>query len=260
VNLLPEKCPKCEAEISVAGPKASCASCGYVFSEMELKMSKSRGNFYPIREVISAFEPEALRMFLLSSHYRSPIAFSHKILGETEKRLDRVYETLDGIGRFTADQTTIPGESFSKVFGFDPQAAFAEAMDDDFNAALAVADLGKVFAIANDLIHGTEKERLGRALAPAERSRLLTEIREIALELGGHVGLFQEAPSQYLSRRKQARPLAVPPEEIERLIEERTLARKNKDWKRSDEIRDALKAKGIVLKDGKSGTTWEAES
>ncbi|MCC7386754.1 MAG: cysteine--tRNA ligase [Deltaproteobacteria bacterium] len=262
VNLLPAECPKCNQSLQ-QGDTTSCSACRHVFTEEELKMSKSRGNFYPIREVISAFEPEALRLLLLGSHYRSPIAFSHHRLEETERRLDKIYETLQGIDRALAEPEPKGGPAevtLAGLFGIDAGAKIQEAMDDDFNTAKAIAELSEVLKLANDLLHGTEKERLGRALSAGEKRALYREIRRSIDEAGDVLGLWRDAPAAYLARRRdgRVRALGISIAEIEQAIADRALAREAKDWKRSDEIRDALKARGIVVRDAKGGaTTWE---
>ncbi|MCK6545512.1 hypothetical protein L6R52_06555 [Myxococcota bacterium] len=133
-------------------------------------------------------------------------------------------------------------------------------MNDDFNTAKAIADLSEVFKIAGELMRGVEKERLGRELTPADRSRLVLEIGELVRDLGDVLGLWQEDPVAYTERRKLAssKGLALTPVEIEALIQERADARKAKNYKRGDEIRAELLAKGIVLKDGPKGTEWYA--
>ena len=263
VNLLPEQCPECGGELPAsAAPGCApekCAGCGYVLSEADLKMSKSRGNFYPIGEVIGLVEAEALRLFLLTCHYRSPIAFSHTRLSETERRLDKMYETLDGIERFTAENAAKEGPSFGELFKVDAGAAFAEALDDDFNTAKALADLGEVFKIANDVLHGIEKERLGKGLSPGDKARVLGQARDVLRDTGEVLGLWQQPARAYLERRRAVRVkgLGISEQEIEALIAERTTARANKDWKRSDELRDVLKERGVAVKDSKTGTVWE---
>ena len=259
VNLLPQACPKCEAALTGDALPEVCP-CGYQFSEDDTKMSKSRGNFYPIHEVIEAYEPEALRLLLMQSHYRSPIQFSHGLIHDAEKRLDKHYETLAAIDAFTYDVTLLPGDPFREVFGTDFDAAFDAAMDDDFNAAKAIAEVLEVFKIANDLIHEREKARLGKALPAAHRSRLLTEARQMIGRYAQVLGLWGQDAATYVARRRAAKSVAVAlkPEAIEALIEARTAARAAKDWGRADEIRDELLAKGIVLKDSPTGTTWEA--
>jgi cysteinyl-tRNA synthetase len=263
VNLMPESCPKCQVELGTESVNAGdlCKACGYKYSDEDLKMSKTRGNFYPIREIASRYEAEALRFFLLMSHYRTPIAFSHRLLEDAATRLDKNYETLQKLGAFAGEQTFIPGPSFAGVFGFDPIARFKEAMDDDFNTAKAIADLGEVFKIANDLITGKERERIGRMLSPADTSRLLYEIKDIVRDTGDVLGLWLEDPNKYMERRKMASSskLEISPGEIQALIDERNAARAAKNFKRGDEIRAELLAKGIVLKDSPKGTEWHAK-
>jgi cysteinyl-tRNA synthetase len=254
VNLMPEQCPKCGENLA-AEDTAKCSKCGYVFTDMDLKMSKSRGNFYPIREVLSAYEPEALRLLLLSAHYRSPIAFSHKLLADTERRLDRIYEVLDGIDRYTGENTALFGPGWAETFGSDPRKGFKEAMDDDFNTARALAEVAEVVKVANELLGGTEEPKR----APRDKSRLLGEARDFIVEAGDTLALFREPARTYLERRREKRlaALGITVAEIEALIGERTEARSKKDWKRSDELRDQLKSRGVAVKDSKAGTTWD---
>ena len=261
VNLMPEICPSCAAEVEAVecgqGLPDKCG-CGYEFTEMDSKMSKSRGNFYPLGEIIAAYEPEALRALLLSCQYRTPISFSHKLLVEAERRLDKVYETLAAIDAYVSDQTFSPGDSFAKMFEIDLRAKFEEAMDDDFNTAKALADVGEVFRIANDLVNNKEKARIGRKISATDKSRLLTEVRQLANECGDVLGLWAQDPQVYLTRRrtKLLAGLDITEEQIEQGIVDRATARSDKDWARADEIRNELKAKGVVLNDSPTGTTW----
>ncbi|MBI4818583.1 MAG: cysteine--tRNA ligase [Deltaproteobacteria bacterium] len=260
VNLLPESCPSCKAELPAEGELSACPSCGRPFSEEELKMSKSRNNFFPIREVLERHEPEALRMFLLSSHYRSPIAFSETRLDEAERRVEKTYETLERLGAFVSSHPRTNGAGFAEVFGFDPRQRFRDAMDDDFNTAVALAESGELLKLANDLLHGSE--RTSYELLDGDRSRLLAEIAEAVWDQGDVLGLFRETPAEFLDRKKSARAssLDLTPEQIEQLIAERAAARVNKDFARADEIRKELDARGIVIKDGKGATTWEPKT
>lgn len=260
VNLMPEKCPGCDKELEKIPESGHHCACGYTFTEMDFKMSKSRGNFYPVREMLAQYEGEALRMLFLTSQYRSPIAFSHDLLDAAEKRLDKNYETLEAMDAFTNEQTFVPGKNLAATFDVDPWARFTDAMNDDFNTPRALAEAAEVFHIANELIHGQEKARIGEVLSPENTSRLLAEARVILRQMGDVLGLWQAEPKAYLERRKLARSssLQLTPAQIEAFIEERKEARAKKDFKRADEIRDELKAKGIILKDGKDGTTWDA--
>src|SRR5688572_13293936 len=255
INLMPEACPSCKKPIETEVER--CPHCGHVFTDDELKMAKSKGNVFSVREVLSRHEGEALRLLFLNSHYRKDIAYSHSLLEDAERRLDKNYETLAAIDEFTGQQTFVPGKNFAATFGLDPRKNIAEAMDDDFNTPRVLAELAEVFTKANELIHGQEKT----PMSPEDTSRLRYEMRDIVREAGDVLGLWLNDPKAYLGRRKMAKSkaLAVTPVEIEKLIEERNQARQRKDFKRADEIRNELKAKKIVLKDSKDGTTWSVE-
>lgn len=260
VNLMPEGCPKCGASLPEGESMPErCAACGYVYAEDDFKMSKSRGNFYPVHELLSEYEPEALRALLLSSHYRTPIRFSHALVLETERRLGRSYATLAAIDAFLGQHPAEAGPSFQAVFGLDPMRTFEEAMDDDFNTAKALAELQELMKLGNELVGGQEQERLGRRLKPKEKAPLLAALRGFIQAQGEALGLYQEAPEAFLARRKEKflRARGLSQAEIERTIEARAEARRNKDFARGDALRDELLALGLSLQDARDGTTWD---
>jgi cysteinyl-tRNA synthetase len=227
------------------------------------KMSKSLGNFFTIREVLKKYDSELLRFFLLSAHYRSPLDFSDQNLTEAEAGMERIYGALAGIYKVLGEGKI--GEGINPALLNDAESdlleksdilleRFKEAMDDDFNTALA---LGNVFdmvrAINRALAEEGGKSESGRTLFALVRDKLR--------EVGKVLGLFATEPANYLERIK-ARKMAgqeTSPAEIERLIAERAMARKAKDFKRSDEIRDYLLARNIQLLDGPQGTTWKVK-
>jgi cysteinyl-tRNA synthetase len=225
------------------------------------KMSKSLGNFFTIKEVLEKYDSEVLRFFLLSSHYRSPIDFSDQNLTEAEAGISRIYQALAGIDLATAAaavQSSATGaaeavkELSEKAEIFPTQ--FRDAMDDDFNTALALAN---VF----DLVRGVNRLLADGLAGTDEAGRALAAARAGIDELGGVLGLFTTEPAAFFARitgRKMAE-LAIAPEEIEQLIEERAAARKQKDFKRGDEIRDMLLGRGIILLDGPQGTSWKVK-
>ena len=218
---------------------------GMVTVEQE-KMSKSLGNFLTIKDALTKTPPEVLRFVLLSTHYRMPLDFSMQKVEEAEKGLTRIYETLARVditlGSFPpADQLRTPRSAL--------RTRFVEAMDDDCNTARA---LGVVFETIRDLNRSLD---LGQA---TELAATRTELAAIASVLG----IMNEIPAQFLEEQKQ-RGLTqsqLTPEKIEQLIAERAAARKAKDFKHSDEIRDQLAAQGVILKDSPTGTTWTIES
>ena len=195
------------------------------------KMSKSLGNFFTIREVLKEHNPEVVRYFLSSVHYRSSIDYSLDSLKEARSALDRFYQALDGVD---IPQAVISSSDYTDRF-------FA-AMDDDFNTPMAFAVL---FEMASEL------NRL-KGMDDNAASQLAGQIQALAAT----VGLLQQNPKDFL---QQGSAGEIGADEVEALIVERKEARANKDFARSDEIRDQLGAVGVILKDGPEGTTWYRE-
>ena len=231
---------------------------GFVNIEKE-KMSKSLGNFLTIKEILKGYHPEVVRLFLLSRHYRSPIDFSSQGMEEAHQNLERFYKTLAGIDEAIAQEKAT--EPVPEGFSAEEMAAyrraeeftsqFEEAMDDDFNTAVAIAAL---FELSHDLNRILQD-------ATSHASQVLQKGREAFAAAGEVLGIFQEEPHAFLEaeRERKTEKLSLAPEEIERLIKEREKARKNKAWSRADEIRDHLASQGIVLEDGPRGTTWRVQ-
>ncbi|MDD2310857.1 MAG: cysteine--tRNA ligase [Desulfuromonadaceae bacterium] len=228
------------------------------------KMSKSLGNFFTIREVLQKYDPETLRFFILSAHYRSPLDFSDQNLDEAQSGLERIYNCLASLDdilngnpqpaetALVRDLPQVGLELQEKVDSF--MTRFAETMDDDFNAAQALGVLFEMVRATNRFLAETEK------MAPLSLS-LLAHVRALFVEAGGVLGLFTTAPSLWLERIKAAKAcqIDISTDEIERLIAERSAARRAKDFRRGDEIRDLLLAKGILLLDSAQGTTWNVK-
>jgi cysteinyl-tRNA synthetase len=231
---------------------------GFVNIEKE-KMSKSLGNFLTIKEILKEYHPEVVRLFLLSRHYRSPIDFSTQGMEEARRNLERFYQTLGGIDEIIAqDEATEPVSE-----GLSPEEMavyrraeefpdkFANAMDDDFNTAVALAALFELSHDLNRLLQDPSSH------AP----QVLHKGREAFAVAGEVLGIFQEDPRAFLEaeRVRKTEKLSLAPEEIDKLIKEREKARKNKAWSRADEIRDQLASQGIVLEDTPQGTTWRVQ-
>ncbi|NOT57965.1 MAG: cysteine--tRNA ligase [Deltaproteobacteria bacterium] len=206
------------------------------------KMSKSLGNFLTIRDVRTKTLPEALRWVLISTHYRMPLDFSMRKVEEAEKGLTRIYETLARADATLGDSSELETQN-SKL-----EARFREAMDDDCNTARA---LGVVFDGIRDL---------NRALDAGQMADVLG-LRQGLAAIGAVLGIMNEDPTRFLEAQKQ-RGLThtqLTPDVIEQLIAERAAARKAKDFKRGDAIRDQLAEQGVILKDSPTGTTWTTE-
>lgn len=228
------------------------------------KMSKSLGNFFTIREVLDKFDPETLRFFILSAHYRSPIDFSDQNLDESRIGLERIYSCLSAIdealNRIPASAELPAVEHLSpiglelqeKITQFIPR--FVEAMDDDFNTAQA---LGVIF----ETVRATNRFLAESKDFPPVAMSLIAHVRHLFDEVGTVLGLFSIKPSAWLDGIKSARvdQINITPDEIERLIVERAEARAARNFKRGDEIRDLLLEKGIQLLDSAQGTTWNVK-
>jgi cysteinyl-tRNA synthetase len=228
------------------------------------KMSKSLGNFFTIREVLKKYDPETLRFFILSAHYRSPLDFSDQNLDEAQSGLERIYSclaSLDEILHGRSPQTEITVlenltqvglELQEKVDQFIPR--FVEAMDDDFNATLALGVLFETVRATNRFLAET------KGMTPVALA-LIARVQHLFAEAGSVLGLFTTPPAVWLEGIKSAKAdqIDITSDEIERLIAERTEARAAKNFKRGDEIRDLLLAKGILLLDSAQGTTWNVK-
>ena len=237
---------------------------GFVRVDHE-KMSKSLGNFATIRDMLKLYHPEVLRLFILQSHYRSPLDFAETSIHEARLGLERFYALLKSVKDVLSVVTNVdtpPVESFSKP-GAEMlnrlqllKTQFLEAMEDDFNTARAIGYLFDTVRQANNYLELTKK---GAPLQ--EKIVIVREIKEIMTEIGEVLGLFKEDPDMYfrLDREREAVKRGLDITEIERFLEERNLARAKKEWTKADQIRIDLAARGVTLKDGPSGTTWMIE-
>ncbi len=222
---------------------------GFVNVDQE-KMSKSLGNFFTIRDILKTYDAEVIRFFILSAQYRSPIDFSDHNLVEAQSGLKRFYEALDVAKKATIGLDASVEESTA---GAEVEANFCAAMDDDFNTALAIAHLFDGVRTMNRLV-ATKK-----FAKKADLVAQVADLHQTLLRLGEVIGLFISEPSEWLEKVKLngLKKLSITAEEIAGLIEQRLQARSEKDFARSDEIRQELETKGIVLLDSREGTTWQ---
>ncbi len=196
----------------------------------EEKMSKSLGNFFTIREVLERYHPEVLRMFILGTHYRSPLDFSDQALDVAKAGLDRLYETKKRL------QETDAGASAGGASGSVLPVPFVDAMDDDFNTPEALAELFQVCKEVNRGLDAGEDISLQAARFDAMAALL---------------GIVQSDVSGWFHSGDTDTAW------IDALISERNEARANRDFARADEIRDELANQGIILEDGAHGTSWK---
>ncbi len=221
---------------------------GFVNVDQE-KMSKSVGNFFTIRDILKIYDAEVIRFFILSAHYRSPIDFSEQNLAEAQSGLRRFYEALEAAAAATEG---IDRPDVSSTEGAKVEEKFREAMDDDFNTALAIAHLFDGVRTMNRLVT-TKKFR--------KKPELVAQVDDLyatILRLGKVLGLYRSQPTEWLEKVKLAglTKLNITAEQITGFIEQRLQARAEKDFARGDEIRAELEEKGIVLLDTREGTNW----
>lgn len=225
------------------------------------KMSKSLGNFFTIREMLQAYHPEVLRLFILQSHYRSPIDYTGTSLVEARQGMNRLYAVRQIIEAALADRpapslapAALTGKhavALAKIKA--QQEKFGEAMDDDFNTARAVGGLFETTRAVNAYL--AEKP----SLREPEAIFVLQEALRYFQEVGGVLGFFRQTTADYFlqDRGREVRKLGLNVEEIEGLIAARIAARMEKNWVKADEIRKALAAKNVILRDTPAATTWE---
>jgi cysteinyl-tRNA synthetase len=222
---------------------------GFVTVESE-KMSKSLGNFLTIRDALQLYHPEVLRLFLLSKHYRSPLDFSKSAVLGLQAGLLRIYRTLQRLDQLLGpdrDKGAVPLPSSLSAPEKDSFLDhFVQTMDDDLNTANAIAVLFEKVKELNKIMDSP--------LDDSSRAGLSLDRRHVCLA-AAILGFLHEKPEDFFEALASSAQ-AADSGEIEKLIEERISARKNKDWAKADAIRQRLKDMGIVLEDGPKGTTW----
>lgn len=206
---------------------------GYININNE-KMSKSKNNFFTVRDVAKKYDYEVIRFFMLSAHYRSPINFSDELLTSAKSALERIYNCLDSMTFFAEsaeDKEFSPSENelSKRLDGYKNK--FISSMDDDINTADAISVIFEAVSDANKEI--TAESNTSKAL--------ILKVISIIHELGDVLGLLSKKTSSSL------------PNEVERLLKERKAARASKDWNKSDLLRDQMKELGYAVKDTPQG-------
>jgi cysteinyl-tRNA synthetase len=212
--------------------QSECAHGGKIFARFWLhngmlnfggaKMSKSLGNIERVHDLLQLHPPEALRYALLSAHYRQPLDWSDALIEQSVRTLDRLYGTLRDLGDVAAEATI-------------PQVV-EDALDDDLNTPQALAEVARIAGEA-------------RKAAAEDRPRLKSELLGAGLALG----LLQQDPAAWFARGASGDDDT----RIQTLIDERAIAKKNRDFARSDAIRDQLAAEGVLLEDTPQGVRWK---
>ena len=199
------------------------------------KMSKSLGNFLLVRDIKKEFDLEVLRLFLLSAHYRSPINFTREVMEQIENGLDRLYngkKNLEYLLDMAEDREVNEEEKIVLAEIDKFKEGFIKSMDDDLNTADAIASIFELVKYSNTNINENSSKKLAK------------KAYDMLMELTNVIGILNKEDE-------------ILEEEVLELIEKRTEARKNKNYQLSDEIRDTLKEKGIILEDTQEGVKWK---
>lgn len=233
------KFPHHENEIAQSEAANDCVFANYwmhtgMVQINQEKMSKSLGNFFVINDVLKKYPAEVVRYFLISGHYRSEINYSDENLQSAKAALDRFYYALRGLKLKPYDQSTI----FTKYI-----ERFKMAMDDDFNVPEALAVLFDIVKEINRMKNNIPNNGIAESLA------------QLLKDLAAVLGILQQNPKQYLAGGLSIEEV----NKIEAMMSNREDARRNKNFKESDRIRDELKSRGIVLEDTSTGTVWRKE-
>lgn len=216
----------------------------------EEKMSKSLGNFFLVRDVLAHFDPEVLRFFVLSTHYRSPLDFSDDKLAEASRALGRLQNTLKAVCGYTKQRVdTRPAQMDAATEKVDraidkARVDFCTAMDDDFNTAQAIAVLFDLTRDINTFIGHS------RQVPEVEFKYLMTRAEDVFRELGDILGLFAKKENNDAN-------LELLENLMQLVINIRQQARQKKDWTTADLIRDHLQQMGIIIEDTPQGPRWK---
>lgn len=204
---------------------------GYITINNE-KMSKSKGNFFTVRDILKEFDGETIRFFLLSAHYRNPINFSRELIEQSKNALDRLYNTKKNLEHLLEGENSVKiSEKEEDILAslLRYREKFVVSMEEDLNTADAIA---AIFELVKDI----------NSQIDASNSReLIEKSHGLLMELTGVLGVLKKSNDTDLDQ------------EIQKLVEERQNARKEKNFALADKIRDELKAKGIVLEDTPQG-------
>ncbi len=227
--------------------------CGLIKINGE-KMSKSLGNSLTIRDALKNYNYEVIKYLILSKHYASDMDLLDSDYQLADKQMYYFYSTIKEMQEYIlANNGDSKGEILQDEVVNSIVTKFVEAMDDDFNTSLAIANLHTLFKYVNNTIKKSNSQIEANTLA-----KILEDVKSVYYILG----LFEQKPEEFIDimREKHLTKLNVDISDIENKIRERLDARKNKDFETADNIRKELDEKGIILNDTREGTTWDIKA
>ena len=203
-----------------------------------------------IKDVLKSHHPEAVRLFLLSNHYRSPVDFTEQAMNEATVGLDKIYSLLERVEDEIGDaqqqiQDISPGEYWDR---------FCEAMDDDVNTARGI---GVLFIAVREINRALDLQK--KPFSNEAKARIESGRADI-LNICSLLGILSESPEVYFEKKRSQvlEKQSIGPVAIDRMINDRAAARKSKDWKTADQIRTDLEKMNIILEDRTDGSTvWK---
>lgn len=228
--------------------------CGLIKINGE-KMSKSLGNSLTIRDALKKYDYETIKYVMFSKHYGSDVDLSDNDYSLAENHLNYFYTSIKEMNKYIKDNLVKEYDVKDDIAdSIIPK--FVENMDEDFNTTASIANLYNIFKYANNIMK-TSKDKTKEDIANILR-KILKNVHEVYSVLG----LFDQNPDEYITKlkNKYLKELDIDEENIKQEIEKRAKAKQNKDFEKADKIRNALEAKGIILKDSKEGTLWDFKS
>ena len=236
---------------------------GFITIDSE-KMSKSAGNFFTVEEILAKYPAEVIRFFLLQTHYRSPLDFSEDRIKSTQTAYNRLKNSFDNLnelvniiesGKFVKSSTrandvvtTVTQAGGLVDLAERLLASFYDAMDDDFNTALAVSYM---FELSRDINSYYADYIAGKILPKGADAFIIMRVREIFMDMAEIIGIFENIPEENNLDSELVEKL------MNIIIAIRQDARANKNWATADKIRDDLKVAGIILEDTPQGVKWK---
>lgn len=216
------------------------------------KMSKSLGNFVTVKDMLENYNFEVIRYGIIQNNYMSDFDYSEELFQIVEKRLYYFYQTIDKLKKYIADNPTDGGKLLNHDLVDGIQANFLEAMDNNFNTAVALSNLSEIFKYLNDLYANKNESVQDKVITFKMTLDGLSEIGQI-------LGLFGQEPKEFIAgiRDKYIKKNNIDVTQVEALVQKRWQAKQDRDFELADGIRNELGDKGIVLKDIEGATEWD---